>query len=231
MSDFSNSALRLFQRFLGTSSTTPPQTGIKTVLDGNTAIAAIEACIADAAGLGASFPADAAAFAWQAEQQQRGTNYFGKTLTSCDTGGSALAAAIGLSMSGARATTFLSSPDIMSSQDLLASAVGKHVPLVVHLNNRSLAEHAGALGSDHKAYHVCADSGFFVLQARNVQEAIDFSLIARRVAMDGEQAALAAQEVHLPDPDWVRQFLGDPAESIVSPTPAQKLLFGETTLA
>lgn len=238
MSDFSNSALRLFQRFLGTSPTTPPQTGIKTVLDGNTAIAAIEACIADAAGLGASFPADAAAFAWQAEQQQRGTNYFGKTLTSCDTGGSALAAAIGLSMSGARATTFLSSPDIMSSQDLLASAVGKHVPLVVHLNNRSLAEHAGALGSDHKAYHVCADSGFFVLQARNVQEAIDFSLIARRVAeltlipglvaMDGEQAALAAQEVHLPDPDWVRQFLGDPAESIVSPTPAQKLLFGET---
>ncbi|EDN72127.1 hypothetical protein BGS_0465 [Beggiatoa sp. SS] len=46
--------------------------GIKTVLDGNTAVAATEACIAEAAGLGATFPADAAAYAWQAEQQRRG---------------------------------------------------------------------------------------------------------------------------------------------------------------
>jgi pyruvate-ferredoxin/flavodoxin oxidoreductase len=78
---------------------------------------------------------------------------------------------------------------------------------------------------------------FFVLQARNVQEAVDFSLIARRVseltlipglvAMDGEQTALAAQEVHLPHPDLVQQFLGAPDEQITAPTPAQKLLFGE----
>jgi len=238
MPSFSNSTLRLFQRFFTTSS--PPQEGIKTVLDGNTAVAAIEACIAEAAGLNASFPADAAVFAWKTEQQQRGKNCLGKTLTShnAESARGALAAAIGLSMSGARATAFFSSPDIMSAQDLLVTAVGKHVPLVVHLSNRTLAAHAGALGSGHKAYHVCADSGFFVLQARNVQEAVDFSLIARRVAeltlipglvaMDGEQTALAVQEVHLPQPDLIRQFLGDPAEQITAPTPAQKMLFGDT---
>jgi pyruvate-ferredoxin/flavodoxin oxidoreductase len=165
MSDFSYSTLRLFQRFFSSSPTTPSQAGIKTVLDGNTAVAAIEACIAEAAGLGASFPADAAAFSWQAEQQRRGKNCLGKTLTNRDTEGArgALAAAIGLSLSGARATAFLSSPDIMSVQDLLVNAVGRHVPLVVHLSNRTLAAHAGALGSGHKAYHVSADSGFFCI--------------------------------------------------------------------
>ncbi|MCK5522869.1 MAG: 4Fe-4S binding protein [Thiomargarita sp.] len=240
MPDFSYSTLRLFQRFFSSSPKTPSQAGIKTVLDGNTAVAAIEACIAEAAGLGASFPADSAAYAWQAEQQRRGKNCLGKTLTKRDTESarSALAAAIGLSLSGTRATAFLSSPDIMSVQDLLVNAVGRHVPLVVHLSNRTLAAHAGALGSGHKAYHVSADSGFFVLQARNVQEAVDFSLIARRVseltlipglvAMDGEQTALSAQEVHLPHPDLVQQFLGAPDEQITAPTPAQKLLFGET---
>jgi len=235
---FSNSTLRLFQRLFST--TTPPHAGIKTVLDGNTAIAALEACIAEAAGLGTTFPADAAAFAWQTEQQRRGQNCFGKSLTGRDTEGArgALAAAIGLSMSGARATAFLSSPDIMSSQDLLVTAVGRHVPLVVHLSNRTLAAHAGALGSGHIAYHISADSGFFVLHASTVQEAVDLSLVARRVAelslipglvaMDGEQTALAAQEVHLPSPELVQQFLGQPDEQIAAPTPAQKLLFGET---
>jgi pyruvate-ferredoxin/flavodoxin oxidoreductase len=236
---FSNSTLRLFQRLFSTH-TTPPHAGIKTVLDGNTAIAALEACIAEAAGLGTTFPADAAAFAWQTEQQRRGQNCFGKSLSSRDTEGArgALAAAIGLSMSGARATTFLSSPDLISAQDLLVTAVGRHLPIVVHLSNRTLAAHAGALGSGHKAYHISADSGFFVLHASTVQEAVDLSLIARRVAeltlipglvaMDGEQTALAAQEVHLPPPELVQQFLGDPDEQIAAPTPAQKLLFGET---
>jgi pyruvate-ferredoxin/flavodoxin oxidoreductase len=240
MPDFSSSTLRLFQRFFTTASTASQYTGIKTVLDGNTAIAATEACIAEAAGLGAAFPADAAAYAWQAEQQRRGKNCFGKTLTGRDTEGArgALAAAIGLSLSGARATTFLSAPDLMSAQDWLVTAVGKHVPLVVHLTNRTLAAHAGALGSGHKAYHVSADSGFFILHASTVQEAVDFSLIARRVseltlipalvAMDTEQIALAAQEVELPHPEWVRQFLGDPDDEIPCPTAAQKMLFGET---
>lgn len=238
MPSFSNSALRLFQRFFSTSP--PPKAAIKTVLDGNTAVAAIEVCLAEAAGLGASFPAEVTAFAWQTEQLRRGQNCFGKTLTGRDSEDArgAVAAAIGLSMSGARATAFLSSPDLMQIQDLLVSAVGRHLPLVLHLSNRTIAGHAGALGSGHKAYYLSADSGFFMLHATNVQEAVDLSLVARRVAeltlipglvaMDGEQTALAAQDVSLPHPDLVRKFVGDPDELITAPTPAQKFLFGET---
>ena len=240
MPAFSNSTLRLLQRLLSRSSHTPTDTSIKTVLDGNTAVAAVEACISEAAGLGASFPADSADFAWQAEQDYKGTNCFGDALIhrKTESARGALSAAIGLSMSGTRATTFLSSPDIMTAQDLLAIAVGKHLPLVVHLTNRTLAGHAGALGSGHKAYHVSTDSGFFVLQATTVQEAVDFTLIARRVAeltlipgmvaMDGEQIALAAQDVSLPHPHLVTEFLGKPDDDIAVPTESQKFLFGDT---
>ncbi|EDN71645.1 hypothetical protein BGS_0832 [Beggiatoa sp. SS] len=51
MPDFSSSTLRLFQRFFTTASSHSQHAGIKTVLDGNTAVAATEACIAEAAGL------------------------------------------------------------------------------------------------------------------------------------------------------------------------------------
>ena len=99
-----------------------------------------------------------------------------------------------------------------------------------------LLRRAVARGSGHEAYHGVADAGCFQLLARNVQQAVDFTLISRRVtelalipgliAMDNEQTARAVQEVHLPPPDLVRRFVGSPEESISTPTDAQKLLYG-----
>ena len=121
-----------------------------------------------------------------------------------------IAAATGLALSGRRATAFLSGPDLAAAQDLLISAAGKHAPLVLHLGTRAAAGHGAALGSGHDTVHLGADSGFFMLFAMNVQEAVDFTYIARRVAeealvpgmviMDGEQTALAAQDVRLLSP-------------------------------
>jgi len=71
-----------------------------------------------------------------------------------------------------------------------------------------------------------------------VQETVDFTYIARQVTeqalvpgmviMDGEQTALAAQDVRLLSPAQVHGFLGSARQRIESPTAAQKLLFGET---
>ncbi len=240
MPSFASSALRLLQQVLGTPSRTQgAYAGTPTALDGNTAIAVTEAGIGEGAGLGASFPSDTAALAWRAEQQRLGVNMMGEALVGCTAEGprGALAAAIGLSLAGTRASAFLSGPDLASAQDLLASAAGRHLPLVVHLGNRALAGSAAAVGSGHEAYHLSADSGCFTLFAANVQEAVDFALIARRVAeqalipglvvMDGEQTALAIQEVRLPAGELVAKYLGAPADEIQPPTPAQKLLFGE----
>jgi len=241
MPSLANSPLRLFQRLFG------PETPLKlsehavdTVIDGATAVAITETCLADAAAWNASFPVEAATITWKAEQRRKGVNCFGVPLTSRRTESprGTLAAAMGLTMSGVRATVFLSGPELITGQDLLVMAAGRHLPLIVHLSNQTLAAQTGALGTGHETYHTTADSGCFILLASNVQEAVDLTLIARRtaelslipgiVAMDGEQTALAVQNVSLPSATLIREFLGPAHEKIQAPTPAQRVIFGET---
>ena len=149
-----------------------------------------------------------------------------------------VAAATGMALAGRRATAFLSGTEIATSQDLLISAAGKHAPLVLHLDTRAVPAHGAALGSGHESVHLCADSGMFMLFAANVQEAIDFTYVARRVAeaslvpgivvMDREQTALAPQDARLLSPAQVGAFVGSPDDDIEPPTAAQQLLFGAT---
>jgi len=214
--------------------------GLATVLDGNSAVALSEAGIASHAVLGSSQPSGDADNVWLGELERGGTNLFGEALASQTTEGprGIVAAATGLALAGRRATAFISGTDIAATQDLLISAAGKHAPLVLHLGTRAVAAHGATLGSGHESVHLSADSGFFMLFAANVQEAVDLTYIARRVAeeslvpgiviMDGEQTALAAQDVRLLSPAQVNGVLGPSREKIESPTPAQKLVFGET---
>ena len=214
--------------------------GLDTVLDGNSAVALSEAAIASHAVLGGSPPIADADSVWLTELERGGTNLFGEALASQTTEGprGIVAAATGLALAGRRTTAFVSGTDIAAAQDLLISAAGKHAPLVLHLGTRAVPAHGASLGSGHESVHLSADSGFFMLFAANVQEAVDFTYIARRVAeeslvpgmviMDGEQTALAAQDVRLLSPGQVNSVLGPAREKIASPTPAQQLLFGET---
>ncbi len=240
MPNFTETAIRLYSRLFGSPELAGQlPDGVETVLDGNTAVAITEAAIADSAALGGGFPGSGANTAWQAEQQRQHSNMFGGQLGHVDTesGRGALAAAIGLAMSGQRATAFLDSQQLAASQDLLVNAAGRHLPLVLHLTNRALATQGAALGSGHETLHLSAESGCFVLHAMNVQQAVDFTLIARRVAelslipgivvMDGEQTAMAAQEVKLPSLQLAGKYIGGSDETIDISNSAQKLLFGE----
>lgn len=214
--------------------------GLDTVLDGNTAIALAEAAISSHAVLGGSSPSATADTAWMGELARGGTNLFGEALSADAAEGprGMIAAATGLALAGRRATAFLSGQDIAGATDLLISAAGKHAPLVLHVATRATAAHGGASGSGHDGIHQCADAGCFVLFANNVQEAIDFTFAARRVAeealvpgivvMDGEQTALAPQDVRLLSPGQVGGYLGAARERIETPTEAQKMLFGAT---
>ena len=240
MPNFTEVAIKLYSRFFGSPELAGQlPDGVETVLDGNTAVAIAEAAIADSAAVAGGFPGSGANTAWQAEQQRNQRNMFGSQLGSVDaeSGRGALAAATGLAMSGQRATAFLDSQALAAAQDLLVNAAGRHLPLVVHLSNRALASHASALGSGHETAHLSSDSGCFVLHAMNVQQAVDFTLIARRVAeqslvpgivaMDGEQTAMAAQEVKLPSPKLAKKYIGRSSDTLEVTNTAQKLLFGE----
>jgi pyruvate-ferredoxin/flavodoxin oxidoreductase len=240
MPSFANSALRLLRRVLGSPVRgVGPYGGEPTSLDGNTAVALAEAGIADAAGLGASFPAESADLAWRSSLYRGRGNLFGSSLASVSAEGprGALAAAIGLAMGGSRATCFLSGPDLAGALDLLRSAAGRRLPLVLHLANRALPAQGLAAGSGHEALHLATDTGALVLVAANVQEAVDLGLIGRRVAestltpvlvaMDGEETALSMQDVRLPSPELAARFVGRPGDPITSTNAAQRLLFGE----
>ncbi|MHC5023588.1 MAG: hypothetical protein ACYTGG_06710, partial [Planctomycetota bacterium] len=217
-----------------------PLAGEATAMDGLTALAMTESRVSDTVALGATFPAAAAGRAWTRRQMLDDVNAMQDRLQGLEvpTPHGSLAAALGASMAGQRATTFLSGPDLAGATDLLHRAVGRHAPLVVHVTARSSAFHAQALGSGHEAYHAAAASGCLLLFAVNVQEAVDLALIARRVAesslvpalvfMDSEQTALAIQDVCLPEPELIREFLGDPSMPMETPTDAQRMLFGPT---
>jgi pyruvate-ferredoxin/flavodoxin oxidoreductase len=214
--------------------------GLSTVLDGNSAVALSEASIAGHAVLGGTSPSSDAELVWRGEIDHGNTNLYGEPLAAQSAEGprGMVAAATGLALAGRRATAFLSGPDIAAAQDLLISAAGKHAPMVLHVGTRAAAAHGGALGSGHDSVHLSADTGFFILFASNVQEAIDFTYISRRVSedtlvpglvvMDGEQTALAAQDARLLSPAQAGALLGPSSQRIKTPTAAQKLLFGET---
>ncbi|HHH39948.1 MAG TPA: pyruvate ferredoxin oxidoreductase, partial [Sedimenticola sp.] len=226
-------AIRLYRRLFGAPGGALPDSGADRVLDGNTATALTELAICGSAALGGTFPAPGAE---QALRQGVPEAASPPWLHLAEGPRGALAAAMGQAAAGRRATVFLSGPDLAAAQDLLAGAVGRHLPLVIHLDNRALPLQGAAPGSGHAALQQVADSGCFVLFAANVQEAVDLTLVARRVseaalipgvvALDGEQTALSAQEVALPGPELVTAYLGSAGERMASPTPAQTLLFG-----
>ncbi|MCU7798863.1 MAG: hypothetical protein KZQ70_01645 [gamma proteobacterium symbiont of Lucinoma myriamae] len=240
MLNLTETAIRLYRQLFGSPELAGLLAdGIETVLDGNTAIAVTEACITEVAAMGGGFLEQGAPLAWLSEQQRVSTNLFGEQLSvqQADSPRGALASAIGVTLSGHRSTVFLSAQDLSACQDLLQTAVGRHLPLVIHLDNRLSAMQATSTGSGHDAVHLAMDSGCFVLFASNVQEAVDFTLIARHVAeitltpalvvIDGIETALAAQDVRLPSAELVKQFIGRADEMIKTPSIAQKQLFSE----
>lgn len=147
------------------------------------------------------------------------------------------AAAAGLACNGLRTVAYLGDQDPLSESSPMAQATARHLPMVVHLACRATTSHGVAIGSGHEAYHGLADTGFVLLFAANVQEAVDFTLVARHlaelslvpvlVAMDEDQTAGALQDIYLPDGALVEEIIGGPDDSIESPTPSQALLFGD----
>ncbi|GAB6041120.1 4Fe-4S binding protein [Endothiovibrio diazotrophicus] len=229
MSKLNDLAIRLYRRLFGAKDHYAFGGVADGVLDGHTAVAVSEAMLAEAAAFGGALAA--ARLGWQQGRRE--------ALASDGAEGprGALAAAMGRALAGQRACVFLDGPELASAVDLLANAAGRHLPLVVQLTNRALPAHGESAGTGHEALHLAGESGCVVLVAANVQEAVDLTLIAHRiaeralcpvaVAQDNELTALAPQEVSLAAAELVARFLGDADDEIDAPTPSQQLLFGD----
>lgn len=162
----------------------------------------------------------------------------GATTAGGDDARSILAAATGIAMGGVRATATLDGGQLAGASELLTSAAGRQAPLVAHVVSRAQSGHAQALGSGHGSWHAVADTGWIQLFATNVQEAVDLTLVARRVTektlvpvlvgMDAAETAYSVQEVELPSSELLAGYLGNADDTIEAPTAAQLQLFGAT---
>jgi pyruvate-ferredoxin/flavodoxin oxidoreductase len=141
-------------------------------------------------------------------------------------------------MTGLRATNFSSAQGIAFMHESLYAAVGKRLPYVLNIGCRAITKASLNVHCGHDDFHCIDDTGFFQVFANDAQGAADLNLIGRKIAELSLTPAAVAQDgfltTHLieplmvPERELIAEFLGRPDDEIECPTPAQKLLFGET---
>ncbi len=214
--------------------------GVPTATDGTGAVVHAETNASEAAGAYPITPSTQMGEGWADAMARGKTNVHGRRLLFFEPEGEHAAAAVtaGMSMTGLRATNFSSGQGIAYMHESLYAAVGKRLTYVLNVAARAMTKHALNVHAGHDDYHAVDDTGFFQLFAKDVQEAGDFTLIAHRIAelaltpginaQDGFLTSHVLESVRLPEPELIAQYLGDPADEIESPTPAQRLTFGPT---
>jgi pyruvate-ferredoxin/flavodoxin oxidoreductase len=209
-------------------------------VDGNTAVIACERESSDAAGAYPITPSTQMGEYWAEAAAAGHLNIAGRPLIFIEPEGEHAAAAVtaGLSMGGLRAANFSSGQGIAYMHESLYAAVGKRLTYVLNMGCRAMTKATLNVHAGHDDYHCVDDTGFFQLFAKNAQHAADLNIIAHRiaelalnpgiVAQDGFLTTHLIESVRLPERELIEEFLGLPEDVIETPTPAQRLLFGET---
>jgi pyruvate-ferredoxin/flavodoxin oxidoreductase len=219
--------------------TAPKYPGIPEATDGSGAVVAMETAASEGAGAYPITPSTQMGEGWALAVAAGTPNVNGRRLLFFEPEGEHAAAAVtaGMSMVGLRATNFSSGQGIAYMHESLYAAVGKRLTYVLNVAARAMTKHALNVHAGHDDYHAVDDTGFFQLFAKDVQESADLTLIAHRIAelslnpglcaQDGFLTSHVIESVRMPEPDLIREYLGDPADVIESPTPAQRMVFGE----
>src|SRR5450756_578021 len=217
----------------------PAYPGVLQALDGSGAVVAMETAGSEAAGAYPITPSTQMGEGWAVAVAEGKRNVNGRRLLFFEPEGEHAAAAVtaGMSMTGLRATNFSSGQGVAYMHESLYAAAGKRLTYVLNVAARAMTKHALNVHSGHDDYHAIDDTGFFQLFAKDVQETADLNLISHRIAelslnpglcaQDGFLTSHVIESLHLPERDLIKTFLGDPAELIESPTPAQRLVFGD----
>ena len=218
----------------------PPFPGIRQAMDGSTAVVAMETAASEAAGAYPITPSTQMGEGWAVAVAEGKRNVNGRRLLFFEPEGEHAAAAVtaGMSMMGLRAANFSSGQGIAYMHESLYAAVGKRLTYVLNVAARAMTKHALNVHAGHDDYHAVDDTGFFQLFAKDVQQSADFNLIAHRIAelslnpgicaQDGFLTSHVIESLLLPEREMIKAFLGDPSDIIESPTPAQRLVFGNT---
>src|SRR5687767_15362245 len=96
---------------------------------------------------------------------------------------SAMSAAIGAALAGARTMTATSSQGLALMAEVVYIAASMRAPIVMAVGNRALSGPIN-IHCDHSDSMLIRDSGVIQLFAENAQEAYDFMVMAPRIAED-----------------------------------------------
>jgi pyruvate ferredoxin oxidoreductase alpha subunit len=133
---------------------------------------------------------------------------------------SAMSAAIGSALAGARTMTATSSQGLALMAEVVYIAASLRAPIVMALGNRALSGPIN-IHCDHSDSMLIRDSGVVQLFVENAQEAYDMTVLAPRLAehpdvllpvlvcQDGFTITHSAEPVELLPDEAVRRFVGD----------------------
>jgi len=133
---------------------------------------------------------------------------------------SAMSAAIGSALAGARTMTATSSQGLAFMAEVVYIAASMRAPIVMALGNRALSGPIN-IHCDHSDSMLIRDSGVVQLFAENAQEAYDLTVMAPRIAedpdvllpvlvcLDGFTITHSAEPVELLPDDEVARFVGE----------------------
>ena len=213
--------------------------GFRMAMDGNTAVIMCEREASDAAGAYPITPSTQMGEYWAEETARGHINISGNPLLFVEPESEHAAAAVtaGMSMAGLRATNFSSAQGVAFMHESLYAAVGKRLPYVLNIGSRAITKASLNVHCGHDDYHCIDDTGFFQVFANNAQGAADLNLIGRKIAelsltpaavgQDGFLTTHVIEPLQVPERDLIEEFLGRPDDIIDSPTPAQKMVYGE----
>ena len=163
-------------------------------------------------------------------------NLFGREVVFSRPGNDPLAFLSGFSLSGLRAGALISESEAWQYHAALSTAPARLNNWVLYLKQNGDASAQNARVQN--AFQMLLDCGLFQWSAGSPQEALDFGLIAHRTAelamlpgmvLLGNQLPDASTlEELMPGPEALIPYLGDPDSQIETPTPAQRMIFGET---
>ncbi len=214
--------------------------GIHAAMDGNSAVVMCEKESSDAAGAYPITPSTQMGEYWAEAAASGHLNISQRPLIFIEPEGEHAAAAVtaGLSMTGLRSTNFSSGQGIAYMHESLYAAVGKRLTYVLNMGARAMTKATLNVHAGHDDYHCIDDTGFFQLFAKNAQHAADLNIIAHRiaelalnpgiVAQDGFLTTHLIESLRLPERELIAEYLGRPDDMIETPTPAQKIIYGES---
>ncbi len=177
---------------------------------------------------------------FEAARAEGGVNVWGKHPFFFEPEGehSAQSGALGASLTGGQfISNASSSQGILYAMESHYVTVGKKTGgFVLQVAARVVSKHSLNVMAGHDDVYALLSAGYTILFGSNPQEAADLAAISYRTAalslipvansMDGFSTSHMLSEAVLPEPELLREYLGDPAGRIECPTVAQEMLFG-----